>query len=75
VVKTITGEVGILKQVSTLNQIPTQCHLIIEYEGERYVGCLLFNDAIFCQQIRGFLQGHVGSSIKEIGDLDLSHTL
>jgi hypothetical protein len=30
---------------------------------------------LFCRQLYIFLQGHIGKSIKEIGDLDLSHTL
>jgi hypothetical protein len=29
-------------------------------------------DAVFCRQTNKFLQGHLGRSIKEIGDLDLS---
>jgi hypothetical protein len=75
IVKTITGEVGILKHVMILSQMPTQCYLVIEYEGERYAGCLLFDDGTFCQQIRKLLQCYLGYSTKEIGNLDLSYTL
>jgi len=49
--------------------------LVIEYEGHPYVGCLFVNDDVFCAQLIAVLQDHAGSTIKEIGDLDLSFTL
>lgn len=73
--KTVTGEVGTLKHVMTNPQIPKSCFLVIEHEGSSYTGCLLLNEATFCQQITRLLEFHVGRSIKEIGDLDVSHTL
>ena len=49
--------------------------LVIEYQSETYVGCLIFQDHSFCKQLSGFLRDHIGRSIKDIGDLDLSFTL
>jgi hypothetical protein len=74
-VKSITGEVGVLKHVMRHTEMPTKCYLVIDYEGERYTGCLLFDDASFCKHIEALLEDFLGYSIKEIGDLDLSHTL
>jgi hypothetical protein len=47
----------------------------MEYEGRRYMAALGFDDAAFCSQLYIFLQSKIGLSIREIGDLDLSHTL
>jgi hypothetical protein len=40
-----------------------------------FVGTLIFDDVAFCRQIADLLRDYIGHSIKEIGDLDLSHTL
>jgi hypothetical protein len=47
----------------------------MEHEKSVYVGCLIFNDHSFCAQISTILREQTGRPIKEIGDLDLSHTL
>ena len=39
------------------------------------MGSMHFDDSQFCRQIYTILQGQVGLCIKDIGDLDLSHTL
>jgi hypothetical protein len=49
--------------------------LFIHYDGSRYMGLMQFDDRRFCSQIFTILQANVGRSIKDIGDLDLSHTL
>ncbi len=35
------------------------------------MGCVIFDDATFCEQIHDLLQHHHGRSMKEIGDLSL----
>jgi len=40
----------------------------------QYVGTLLFADSVFCAQVCALLQQHLGRSIKEIGDLEVSFT-
>jgi hypothetical protein len=69
------GEIGILKKVSLTRLKPAkQCYLYIEHEGSLYIGCLLFDDEIFCSQILKLLQAHCNCPIADIGRLDLSHT-
>jgi hypothetical protein len=75
VVKTVRGEVGILAYVHCNAQSSSRCYLIMDYEGETYVGTLIFGDQAFCTQITDLLRLHLKRSIKEIGDLELSHTL
>jgi hypothetical protein len=53
----------------------TTCYLSMEFDGERYMGALLFDDAAFCWEVFVLLRQHLGRSIKEIGDFDLSYTL
>ena len=74
--KKLKGELGTLKYVhsATRDFRSNKCFLVIEYEGQYYCGALLFDDITFCSQISAILRTQVGHSIKEIGDLDLSHT-
>ena len=74
-VKKIEGEIGILKFVMAHDRMPNRLFMFIEHEGERYTGCLLFNDRSFCRQIETILETEIGASIREIGDLDLTYTL
>ena len=46
----------------------------MDYDGCRYMGMLIFDDQIFCAEMFALLKANIGRSIKEIGDLDLSHT-
>jgi hypothetical protein len=69
------GEVGILKQALMHELIPNKCYLVMGYDTQSYMGCLIFDDDAFCKQLHLFLQDYLDRPIKEIGDLDLSHTL
>ena len=70
------GEVGILKAVLRFHiQTPDRCFLIMEHCGAEYVGALLLNDPAFCQEIFEVLLVHIGKTIQEIGDIDLSYML
>jgi hypothetical protein len=73
--ETVNGEIGILESVKLYELTPNRCFLIIEFQSMRYMGSLLFEDAAFCRQIHDLLQKHLGHSVKEIGDLDVSFTL
>lgn len=70
-----TGEVGTLQQVWMHGQLDNCLFLFIEHNGGFYTGPMCFDDARFCQQLYKQMKSMVGYSIKEIGDLDLSHTL
>jgi hypothetical protein len=71
------GEVGILKEVhisSPASVAPlNRVYLFMEYRDSSYVGALLFTDAATCKEIGKILEDQCGHSIKEIGDIDLSH--
>jgi hypothetical protein len=69
--KVIRDELWVLRHVRAYEESSTKCYLIIEYEGQRYIGALLFDNVAFCRQITALLQRHLGDSIQEIGDLDL----
>ena len=45
------------------------------HNGRTYMGAVGFDGSVFCRQLYSLLKLKVGLSIKEIGDLDLSHTL
>jgi hypothetical protein len=70
-----TGEIGTLKQALTSEFIETKIFIFIEYNGLRYMGLLAFDDPKFCSAIYNLLNSHIGLSIKDIGDLDVSFTL
>jgi hypothetical protein len=74
-VKIVRGEVGVLRLVCSNPSYCTRCYLIIDYEGQKYVGTLIFDSKKFCQQITEFLKLNIRKTIIEIGDLDISFTL
>jgi hypothetical protein len=69
------GEVGILEDVSMNDFIPNKIFLAMEHMNERYITVLAFDDEMFTKQIYPLLVQNIGRSIREIGDLDLSHLL
>jgi len=70
------GEVGTLKSVMLVGTEPiNKCYLIIEYDGEQYIGCLLFGDSSFCRRIYGVLENHCGASLQRIGGIDVNYTI
>jgi hypothetical protein len=73
--KVVRDEVGILRYIHAYDKVPNKCFLVIEYKEEHYVGTLLFDDVTFGHQITTLLRQHIGRSIEEIGDLDLSYLL
>lgn len=75
VVKTVRGEVGVLAYVHSNAQSSSRCYLIMDYEDETYVGTLIFGDQAFCKQITDLLRLYLKHPIKDIGDLEISHTL
>ena len=70
-VKKVSGEVGVLIYVYAAPE-SHKCYLVIEYDNQNYTSTLLFDDSRFCRQVAHLLRQHVGSSIKDIGDLDVS---
>ncbi|MGH7768532.1 MAG: hypothetical protein ACREQP_13845 [Candidatus Binatia bacterium] len=72
----LSGEVGTLVEVTPSKLDPHgKCFLTIEYEGTSYVGCLLFDDGPFCQQVSGLLQRYVRYPLEYIGGIDIRYSL
>jgi hypothetical protein len=70
----VRGEVGVLKDVILSAVEPrSRIFLIVEHENEEYMGCLLFSDSRFCDQIFQLLKDHSGQRIIDIGSLDVGH--
>ncbi len=68
------GDVGVLKHVMLSNSDPCdRCLLIMEHDGQEYMGNLLFDDSAFCREIYEMLVKHCGRPIQEIGEIDLSY--
>jgi hypothetical protein len=73
--KTVRGEVGVLTYVYSNPRMSSKCFLVIDHEGETYVGALIFDTHALCKQVTDLLWAHMNRPIKEIGDLDLSYLL
>ena len=70
------GEVGILKDVIPSFITPyDRCFLVMEHRGAEYIGALLLSDTAFCREIFGVLLQNRGKTMREIGEIDTSHTL
>jgi hypothetical protein len=68
------GEVGILRDVFLSRVEPNlRIFLIMGYEDQEYIGCLLFGDATVCEQIYDVLKDQCGRTLAEVGSLDLDH--
>ena len=74
-VRTLRGEVGRLEYVFANERISNKLFLVIRHEGERYVGCLIFNERSVCELMAQLLRVQTGKLITEIGELDVSHML
>jgi hypothetical protein len=74
-IRKLTGEVGVLTGTAWYPDHPTRLFLTMNIDNEPYMAALIFTDIAFCRQLRNILQPHIGSTIKEIGDLDVSFTL
>jgi hypothetical protein len=74
-IKSLSGEVGILKHVMRYDRVPNGFVLVIEHARERYLGFLIFDEVSFCMLIYDVLQARIGCSIKDLGNLELTHIL
>lgn len=74
-VRTLRGEIGVLTYVLSQGRLSNKCYLVIDKNGERYVGCLIFDDPPFCAQIATLLKSHVGHLVKKIGDIEVGSML
>lgn len=65
------GEAGHLREVRAYPDKPRRIFLTMEHAGAHYVGCLLFDEQIYCERVAEVLRRCCGMLIKEIGDLDI----
>lgn len=70
-VKTLKGEIGVLKYVFMRQGPADKCYLTLEHQNQSFVGALNFDDPSFCERICRLLQSNVGRPIKQIGNLDI----
>jgi hypothetical protein len=70
-----SGEIGVLEKPLRPEMFTNRLFLLIRHDGFRYMGSMAFDDPAFCYELYRLLNSHVGRSIKEIGDIDLSYTL
>jgi hypothetical protein len=71
----LMGEFGVFAGSVLRDQMPMRLFVEMELWDRRYIGCLFISDVVFCRQVHRLLQSKKGHSIKEIGDLDVSHML
>ena len=69
------GEIGTLEQVLMTAWFNNKIFVFVQYQGFRYMGLMQFDDPKFCDEMFALLRNNLGRSIKDIGGLDLSHTL
>ena len=75
IVQIVKGEVGVLKEVYYDAGKSNKCFLVIDYQLQSFTGCINSPTKAFCTQLTHLLREHIGRSIEEIGDLDVSFTL
>jgi hypothetical protein len=67
-----SGEIGILKNVIPSRlESASRFYLMIEHEGEEYLGALLFDDQLACHQAYMLLLDHRGDPVGKIGETDI----
>src|SRR5262245_42250494 len=69
------GEIGVLTRVWIADAIKNGIFVRMSYEGSEYIGAMYFDDEAFCREIYRILESMIGSSLHEIGNLDLTYTL
>jgi hypothetical protein len=69
--RNLLGEVGLLKDVRYYASRRGRLFLYVEHEGDHYVGCLMFDDPLFCVGLCERLERLRGISIEAIGGLEL----
>ena len=71
----INGEVGVLEEATMNDLITNKIFIRARDQGACYMAVLAFDDVAFAQQLCRLLLQSTGRSIRQIGDLDLSHML
>src|SRR5215467_903953 len=67
------AETAVLKDV-TLSTTALRCYVMIEHEGDEYLGALLFEDHNSCLRIYHLLLSHRGEVIRKVSEIDVPHS-
>jgi hypothetical protein len=70
--ETQLGEIGLLKETRYYPTRRGRVFLIIDHEGTEYIGCLMFDDAFFCEKVASRLHAFQGLPIETIGSSEIS---
>ena len=73
--KTITGEIGVFTGTILHEGLPSTLFIRMEYQNEPYMGFLVVGEPMFCLQLNNVLQEHIGRTIADIGQIELSSML
>ena len=73
--KRLMGEIGVFTGSLFHDQTPKRLFIRMEFQGDKYLGRLVVSDWSICRTLHRFLKDHVGKEIREIGSLDVSHSL
>ena len=71
--KTITGEIGVLKEVRCYEDRPGRIYLTVDHDRTAYVGCLLFDDQRLCKHAFEHLRRCYGMAIQAVGTSELTY--
>ena len=69
--KTITGEIGVLKEVRCYEDRPGRVYLTVDHSGTAYVACVLLDDQRFCKHAFEHLRRCYGMTIEAVGSSEL----
>jgi hypothetical protein len=69
------GEIGTLEQAIMHQLFDNKIFLFVQYDGDRYMGMLHFDDRPFCRAVFNLLNENVGRAMQAIGNLDVSRSL
>lgn len=68
------GEEGVLADVEVADRDligPERLELVNQYEGRKFSGMLWLDDTTLVPKLRDILTQHIGSSLREVGELEV----
>jgi hypothetical protein len=68
---TAQGEVGILRDVKTHDEISSKCFVFIEHDSATFIGRLSCESQDLCQELVKFLKQHRGEPLILVGDMSI----
>lgn len=69
--KTVTGEIGVLKDVRCYPDRRGRLYLTVVHGGAVYVGCISFKNAGLCEVALAHLRRCYGMALSDVGSSEL----